>query len=149
MEVWAIRPAAEAWAGEGLAAVFVDLGFDAEKLSAERVISSNSMSTFAGGEIHSGLGLVSQLGGCSNLVSPDLGAGGSWVRVATMAVRAVGSGRVTLTAGPSDPIHGVSVVNELGNLGPFRIDFGTTVVSIVRRPLVHDVTRRIKNGNRR
>ena len=149
VEVWASRPAAAAWGGDGLAAVFVDLSFDAAALAVERVISSNSMPTFAGGVIHPRLGLVSQLGGCSRLDSPDLGADGTWARVATLAVRAGATGPVTLTAGPSDPIHGVAIVNELGNLDPFRVDFGATVVNIVMRPTIHKVPRRLRDGTTR
>ncbi len=78
--------------------------------------------------------------------SPNLGTEGTWVRVATLAVRAVAAGPVTLSAGPSDPIHGVAIVNELGNLDPLRVDFGTAVVNVVRGPTVRKLQRRLGDG---
>ncbi len=148
IEVWATRPIATAWTGDGLAAVFVDLSFDANALLAKQVISSNPMSTFAGGNIHPGLGLVSQLGGCSKLDSPNLGAEGQWVRVATLAVRAMATGNVMLEAGPSDANHGVAIVNELGNIDPILIDFGRATLNIVPKPIVDKVRRRLRDGGR-
>ncbi len=145
VEVWATRPATAGWSAEGLASVFVDLSFDAKALAVERVISGHPMSTFADGVIHPELGRVSRLGGCSKLDSPDLGANGNWVRVATLAVRTVATGSVNLTAGPSDPLHGVSIVNELGNLDPFLVDFGAASVNIVMKPMVRDVPHHAKN----
>ncbi len=142
VEVWATRP--NALDRDGIAAAFVDLSFDANKIVADKVIYSNSMSTFAGGEFHPGLGLVSQLGGCSKLDATNLGADGNWVRVTTLAVRAVGTGYVTMTASPSDLNHGVAIVNDLGNIDPFRVDFGMSAVKIIPKTGIDKATRRLR-----
>ncbi len=141
VEVWATRT--DISTRDGLAAVFVDLMFDVDALKVDDVIVGRSMPTFAGGIVEADLGLVSQLGGCAKLSSPDLGADGMWVRVATLAVRGSAGGPLTLSAGPGDEVHGVSIVNELGDLDSYRVDFPEIVVDISRRPVVRKVPRRI------
>ncbi len=147
VEVWATRSTATRWDGDGLAAVFVDLSFETDALIVEEVIPGDRMSMFAGGMIQPELGMVSQLGGCSRLDSLNLGAMGNWVRVATLAVRSLAPGLVRFEAGPSDPVHGVAIVNELGNLDPFQIEFGASVVNVVQTPAIHDGQRRFKAGS--
>jgi len=147
VEVWATR--SDPTTLDGLAAVYVDLSFDNPALSADYVLPSAAMSTFAAGAIQSGVGLVSELGGCANLDSMGLGAGGDWVRVGTLAVRGAAPGAVTLMTAPSDLIHGVAIVNELGNVDVSRIDFGMLNVNIVSKPGVGDGSHRLRrNGVR-
>ncbi len=148
VEVWATQPRDGGRVSDGLAAAYVDMVIDTDALMVERVISSNAMSTFSGGVIHSGMGLVSQLGGCSKLTSTGLGTDGTWVRVATLAVRAVAVGSATLMAGPSDQLHGVAITNELGNIDPFRVDFGTAVVNIVKKPVGREISRGLRKVDR-
>ncbi|MFQ5494718.1 MAG: hypothetical protein ACE5EX_04995 [Phycisphaerae bacterium] len=129
----------EVWASisrggpEGLGSVYVDVLYDPGLLAVEEVMPSTSFTTLSRGFIDADAGHIAALGGCAALGEGRLGSASTWVRVATVRVRARGSGLTTVTAVPSHRPYGVSVFGRFGDLYAGQVEFGEIAFRIARR----------------
>lgn len=130
LEVWASLAAEDQ---AGLGSVYVDVTYDPSQLMVVEVIPSVAFSTFSGGIVDSTLGVISALGGCAPLGDGTMGAGSTWVRVATLRMRALGVGFATVSAGPSYGPYGVSVFGRFGDLSQDQLEFGEAGLNLRNR----------------
>jgi hypothetical protein len=103
-EIWATCLAAAD--GSGLASVYVDLTFDPRRFHVEELIPGTALSLFKRGAVDPKTGSAFT-GGCA---APGVDWGvDSWVRVATLRMRADAAGRTGLEVAPTESVLGVAI----------------------------------------
>ena len=110
----------------GLASACVDLAFERSTLLVEEVTRSRAFNVLTGGDVDGRRGVIRSLGG-SALGEAGLALDSEWVRVATVKVRGLASGRASALLDSAGNILGVTVSGSFGNLDPSAIDYGATV----------------------
>lgn len=130
VEVWASIQRGNDGPGMGLASAFVDLSFAGTHLVPQSVVPSGVLGLFASPFISQTEGVLSAVGGCSQLDSHGVGADGAWIRVTTIMARAGSPGRTKITAGPSDKLHGFARVGMFENIDSSLIDFAGVTVEV-------------------
>jgi hypothetical protein len=121
VEVWA---SGQNDLGDGLASVYVDLGFDPKALTVEEVLTGDQFELFAAGSIDPVGGTVATLGGCLPLGQEARGMGTEWVRVATVRVTAAAAGQVKLTTRSAAEPYGIAILGQAADLDAEQLQFG-------------------------
>ncbi|MFQ5463810.1 MAG: S8 family serine peptidase, partial [Phycisphaerae bacterium] len=129
VEVWADPDVAPEAAG-GLAAVYVDVTFDADRLVVDEVMPGALFETLASGVLHEAAGRVFSLGGCAAPGEASLGLASHWVRVATLRLHATRPGRVAIKTGAAQQPYGVAMFGTFGDVDPSLIGFGDVVINV-------------------
>ena len=136
VEVWAQGGRIVEGVEEGLAAVYVDVAYDASRLTPEGVLASGGFGLFAHGQVEGAAGVVRAVGGCAPLGERSLGTEGTWVRVASVRMRSRQVGVAALAATASTGPYGVALLNHFGDLEGAQLTLGTASVEIYARALV-------------
>ena len=138
VEVWAQGGRIVEGVEEGLAAVYVDVAYDASRLTPEGVLASGGFGLFAHGQVEGAAGVVRAVGGCAPLGERSLGTAGTWVRVASVRMRSRQAGMAALRATASTGPYGVAILNCFGDLEGAQLTLGTASVEIYARQLIPD-----------
>jgi len=129
VEVWASL--SEGYTEGGLASVYADVNYDRNLLVPKDVQATESFSTFSRTVVGSqGVDVVS-LGGCAAVGDDTMGVSSSWVRVATLRMIAVKSGRTTLSMQPSEAPFGVSLYGRFGDLPQAQLSYEPATVELI------------------
>jgi len=136
VEAWIRRPATSSAEGPGLASVYLDMAFGPKVVAVRSVTPGDSFPLFDNEWAIADEGRVSAIGGCTSLAHTTLGLDGRWVRVATLTMRAIAPGASSVSATPSDAIHGITLVGQFANLDRSRVVFTPANVRVGKaRPL--------------
>jgi len=115
---------------DGLAAVYLDVRYGAERVEFIEATTDPLFRVFAGGERDPEEGTIHALGGCV-LGERDLGVSPRWARVASITVRAVRSGLIVAETSKTGGPLGVAVLGQFGNLADDAVRQGLRPVRIV------------------
>jgi len=129
VEVWANPDVAQQAPG-GLAAVYMDVAFDADRLVVDEVMPGALFETLASGVLEQAAGQVFSLGGCAALGEASLGLTSHWVRVATLRIHATRPGRAVMKTGAAQQPYGVAMFGTFGDVDPSLIGFGDVSINV-------------------
>ncbi len=136
VEVWASRQVQGVEASDGLASVYSDVAYDGSRLVADQVVPSAAFENFKAGTIRQDRGQLSSIGGCAAVGDGMMGVDSPWVRVATVTMRAVAAGPVSVVLSPSKQPYGVSLFNRFGDLPVTQIELGSATLDVQAMPRV-------------
>ncbi|NOT02125.1 MAG: hypothetical protein HOP29_16055 [Phycisphaerales bacterium] len=132
VEIWATQPGAPP---DGLACVYVDLGYDrtdlmdsSPPLQASGLFSINVVTPV----FDDPSGAVGDIGGCQPIPAiAGLGVG-EWVLVDRVPMTAIGTGsNITVSVSDANNVFaGTSIIGQLNNVPPATIDFQTRLFAI-------------------
>ena len=109
-----------------MASAYVDLAFDPSVLLVQEVIPSGAFNVLPRGDLDGRRGVIRSFVG-STLGNAKLALDAEWVRVATVKLRGLASGRASARLHSAGNVLGVSVSGSFGDLDSSAVDYGAAV----------------------